>query len=57
MYGYIRNLIAVALVGAAATVAAADTGAMIDEAMHGAHRSEDYKARDQYRHPPPRAGW
>ena len=51
MYGYIRNLIAVALVGAAATVAAADTGAMIDEAMHGAHRSEDYKARDQYRHP------
>ena len=30
---------------------AADTGALIEQAMNGAHRSEAYKARDQFRHP------
>lgn len=30
---------------------AADTGALIERAMNGSHRSEAYKARDQYRNP------
>jgi len=31
--------------------AGADTATLIDSAMTGAHRSEAYKARNQYRHP------
>jgi predicted methyltransferase len=31
--------------------AGADTATLLDGAMAGAHRSETYKARDQYRHP------
>lgn len=30
---------------------AADVGTMIEAAMNGAHRSDEYKARNQYRHP------
>ena len=35
----------------ASSLAGADTGAMIEEAMVGNHRSDAYKARNQFRHP------
>jgi predicted methyltransferase len=55
MSKYVYRLIGACLAGFMATVAvpasAASTAALIDEAMHGAHRSDAYKARNTYRHP------
>ena len=45
------SVMAVTIVAGAATVAAADTAALIDQAMNGSHRSAAYIARNQYRHP------
>lgn len=45
------SVLAVTIVAGAATVAAADTAALIDQAMSGSHRSDANKARNQYRHP------
>ena len=44
-------VIAAFLAGAVSPGAAANVGAMLDEAMNGAHRSEANKLRDAFRHP------
>lgn len=44
-------IIAAIIIGAISPGAAADVGAMIDDAMVGAHRSEANKLRDAFRHP------
>ena len=55
MSEHVYRLIGVCLTGimalAAVPASAAGTAALIDEAMHGAHRSDAYKARNEYRHP------
>lgn len=55
MSGYLCRSIAIGLFAAlcftVAPVTAADTGAMIDQASNGAHRSPGYKDRNRYRHP------
>jgi len=45
------GLLAATMLASSVTVAAADTGALIEEAMNGSHRSAAYIARNQYRHP------
>ena len=47
----VGGAILVAILGSVASVGAADTSQIITEAMNGDHRSEAYKARNQYRHP------
>jgi len=45
------SVLAVTILAGAATVAAADAAALIDQAMNASHRSAAYKVRNQYRHP------
>lgn len=50
-----RNIISILAIGmsvfTAPTVRAQDTGALLDRAISGEHRSETNRLRDQYRHP------
>ncbi len=46
-----RHSVLVMAMMTASSLAGADTGAMIEQAMVGNHRSDAYKARNQYRHP------
>jgi len=45
------SVLAVTIFAGAETVSAADSAALIEQAMHGNHRSAENKARNQYRHP------
>ncbi|NIO39143.1 MAG: methyltransferase, partial [Burkholderiales bacterium] len=45
------SLLAGSVLGGWATAAAGEVSALIEAAINGAHRSEAYKERDQYRHP------
>ena len=56
MYGIVKAravifVLAVLMASTAVPAVGADTAAMIETAMNGAHRSDAYKGRNQYRHP------